>query len=95
LTLSFANPTRDYDQRRRMIRFLGYDGFSRIQFLLPVAAFHGGKSPADWQTQDYLMAFDRLRSRILEIARASYGRKGRPTIELDLKAIGSSLQTVN
>jgi hypothetical protein len=95
LTLSFANPTRDYDERRGMIRFLGYDGFSCVQFLLPVSAFHGSGGHAEWHTQDYLMAFDRLRGRILEIARASYGRTHRPTIELDLRAIGSSLQTAS
>lgn len=77
-----------------MIRFIGYDGLSRVHFLLPVAAFHGGKAPADWQAQDYLMAFDRLRSRILEIAQASYRRAGRPNVELDLRTVGSALQTM-
>ncbi|MGL3605960.1 DUF1488 family protein [Rhizobium sp. G187] len=92
MTLSFSNPSRAYDDTRGLIRFIGYDGLNQILFLLPVAAFHPQGTVKIHEERDYLMAFDRLRSRILDIARAAYERKRRPMVELELKAFGSSLQ---
>lgn len=91
MTLSFPNPTRAYDETRGLIRFIGHDGLNQILFLLPVAVFDRDGSSASRKERDYLLAFDRLRERILTTAREAYQSRRRHTIELDLNAFGSSL----
>lgn len=93
MTLSFPNPTRAYDETRGLIRFIGHDGLNQVLFLLPVAAFDRDGVSGRRKEGDYLLAFDRLRERILTTARAAYQSRRRHTIELDLSAFGSSLQS--
>jgi hypothetical protein len=93
VTLSFPNPTRAYDETRGQIRFMGHDGLNQVLFLLPVAAFDRA-GVTGRKERDYLLAFDRLRERILNTAREAYRSKRRNTIELDLSAFGSSFQSV-
>ncbi|MFP5075674.1 DUF1488 family protein [Rhizobium sp. YIM 134829] len=91
MPLSFINPSRSFDPRRSSIRFVGHDGLKQILFLLPVALFHQeGVSPNRLE-RDYLLAFDRFKGRIFETAIAAYKRKRETMIELDRKALGSSL----
>jgi hypothetical protein len=93
VTLSFPNPTRAYDETRGLIRFIGHDGLNQILFLLPVALFDREGATNRRKERDYLLAFDRLRERILMTARQAYQSRRRHTIELDLSAFGSSLQS--
>lgn len=95
MSLSFANRTRTYDERRGVIRFVGHDGLKQIVFHLSVGLFDQDGSAKKLLEQGYLMAFDRCRSRILEIAQALYRQKNRSMIELDASAIGSSLRFTN
>ncbi len=95
MTLSFANPTRTYDERRDAIRFVGHDGLKQIVFLLSVGLFDQGGSDTNPREQGYLMAFDRAHSRILDIARALYQKNKRSMVELDANAVGSSLRFGN
>lgn len=93
MTLSFPNPTRTYDETRSLIRFIGHDGLNQILFLLPVAVFDREGVPGRRKEHDYLLAFDRLRDRILTTARQAYQSRRRHTIELDLSEFGSALQS--
>lgn len=95
MTLSFNNPTRTYDERRGVIRFIGHDGLNQIQFLVPVEFLDQDAPAPKLHEQGYLMAFDRYRSRIIAIAQALYKQKNRSMIELDASAIGSSLRHAN
>ncbi|MDH4414938.1 MAG: DUF1488 family protein [Rhizobium sp.] len=92
MTLAFPNPTRAYDETRGLIRFIGHDGLNQVLFLLPVAVFDRAGTSSR-KERDYLLAFDRLRERILAAARDAYQSRRRHTIELDLDAFGSSLQS--
>jgi hypothetical protein len=92
VTLSFPNPTRAYDETRGLIRFIGHDGLNQVLFLLPVGVFDR-VGTSSRRERDYLLAFDRLRERILAAARVAYQARRRHTIELDLGAFGSSLQS--
>lgn len=93
MTLSFPNPTRTYDETRSLIRFIGHDGLNQILFLLPIAVFDREGVPGRRKERDYLLAFDRLRDRILTTARQAYQSRRRHTIELDLSEFGSALQS--
>lgn len=93
MTLAFPNPTRAYDETRGLIRFIGHDGLNQVLFLLPVAVFDREGATSRRMEREYLLAFDRLRDRILTAARQAYQSRRRHTIELDLSAFGSSLQT--
>ncbi|MCJ7997960.1 DUF1488 domain-containing protein [Rhizobium cremeum] len=95
MSLSFANRTRTYDERRSVIRFVGHDGLKQIVFLLSVGLFDQDSSALRLREQGYLMAFDQCRSRILEIARALYQKNNRSMIEMDTNAVGSSLRFAN
>ncbi|MHA7971969.1 DUF1488 family protein [Rhizobium sp. CAU 1783] len=95
MSLYFANRTRTYDDRRGVIRFVGYDGLKQIVFLLSVGLFEQDSSTARPREQGYLLAFDRSYSRILEIARALYQKNNRPMIKMDANAVGSSLRSAN
>lgn len=72
MTLSFPNPTRAYHETRGFIRFIGHDGLNQILFLLPVALFDREGATNRRKERDYLLAFDRLRERILTTARQAY-----------------------
>lgn len=92
MSLSFANRTRSYDERRGVIRFVGHDGLKQIVFLFSVGLFEQDSSASRLREHGYLMAFDRCHSRILEIARALYQKNNRSMIEMDAHAVGSSQQ---
>ncbi|MGF0537202.1 DUF1488 family protein [Agrobacterium sp. ES01] len=93
MTLSFPNSTRAYDEARGFIRFIGHDGLNQVLFLLPVALFDREGVTSRRKERDYLLAFDRLRERILTTAKQAYQSRRRKTIKLDLSAFGSSLQS--
>lgn len=95
MTLSFNNPTRSYDERRGVIRFIGHDGLNQILFLFPVELLDQAAPAPRLHEQGYLMAFDRYRTKIIAIAQAMYKQNNRSMIELDAGAVGSSFRTAN
>ncbi len=93
MTLSFANPTRTYDERRDAIRFVGH-GLKQIVFLLSVGLFDQGGSDTNPREQGYLMAFDRHIPGFW-ISPPPCIKNKRSMVELDANAVGSSLRFGN
>lgn len=59
--ISFPNKARSFDDRKRCVRFTGYDGMFEIKFYLATEVLAQGKSSRNVTEADYLMAFDALR----------------------------------
>ncbi len=51
MSLSFANRTRTYDERRGVIRFVGHDGLKQIVFLLSVGLFEQDSSASSQRSR--------------------------------------------
>ncbi len=82
MVLNFPNPTRSYDQRRRSVRFWGYDGAFEISFNVEQAAFARMDPAATPDEIGSLKSFDRHRERILKIAAKLYSRRRGDTFTL-------------
>jgi hypothetical protein len=82
MTLTFPNSARSFDEAARRIRFLGHDGMFEIRFLIEVDALKIEQPQAKASERDYLAAFDRIRTRILEVAMKVYASKRRNLIVL-------------
>ena len=77
MALIFPNRSRSFDETRRTVRFLGYDGMFEVPFAVQASALLGSASSADIEA-DCLAAFDALRDRIYAVAQRVYTR-GRGT----------------
>ena len=78
MALNFPNPTRSDDEKRRVIRFYGYDGLFEVQFLVEAGALAESGTPArDMTEANCLEAFDRRLPKVLDAARAAYSRQRR------------------
>ena len=77
MTLMFPNRSRSFDEARKAIRFLGYDGMFQVPFLVEVAALAKKTGSPKTTEADCLAAFDAARASILEIAQKvySHGRR--------------------
>jgi hypothetical protein len=76
MALSFPNQTRNFDEMRKAVRFVGHDGLFEIQFFVEVRAFScSAASEHDALEANCLSAFDRSRASIQEVARAAYSNK--------------------
>jgi len=76
MTLNFPNPTRSYDERRKAVRFVGYDGVLEIPFLIEAAALARGAEPGSAMSEaTCLSAFDGSRALIQNVARETYTNK--------------------
>jgi hypothetical protein len=75
MALNFPNRSRSFDEVRRAVRFLGYDGMFEVQFLVQAEAL---VSSSEVTSADCLAAFDAARDSIYEAARKAYAR-GRST----------------
>ncbi|MBZ8133672.1 DUF1488 domain-containing protein [Afifella sp. IM 167] len=77
MPLTFANASRSYDEHRRQIRFVGYDGIFEIPFLLDVDALSQEAGREERSEADHLAAFDAVRDTVQSAARRAYshGRK--------------------
>ncbi|KRA05295.1 MULTISPECIES: DUF1488 domain-containing protein [Rhizobium/Agrobacterium group] len=82
--ISFPNKARSFDDRKRCVRFTGYDGMFEIKFYLATEVLAQGKSSRNVTEADYLMAFDALRPRILQAATSAYSKVRSSVITLDL-----------
>ncbi|MER8827615.1 DUF1488 domain-containing protein [Mesorhizobium sp. M0938] len=77
MSLTFPNLSRSYDQASRRIRFVGYDGMSRISFLVDADAISTAPPDAVSAEATYLAAFDSAVGPIHDIARNAYVRTGK------------------
>lgn len=77
MTLTFPNPSRSYDEPRHAIRFSGYDGAFEIAFRLEVEALPMQHSSCAHREADYLVAFDRFRKSIQNVACEAYANDRR------------------
>lgn len=73
MTLAFPNPSRNFDEVRRGIRFSGHDGMFEISFFVEakVLAEHQQSQEA-MSEQQYLSAFDAMRTTIHDVALRVY-----------------------
>lgn len=73
MTLAFPNPSRNFDEARRGVRFSGHDGMFEISFFVEAAVLaehqHERKVMSE---QQYLSAFDAMRTAIHDVAREVY-----------------------
>ncbi|MEW5424075.1 DUF1488 domain-containing protein [Amorphus sp. 3PC139-8] len=75
MTLSFINPSRSYDPRRRLICFVGHDGMFEIPFFLEVNAIPAFSARASTSEEDLLSAFDKARGTIEGVASEAYSHR--------------------
>lgn len=74
MALNFPNQSRSYDQRGHRVRFWGHDGAFEICFFVEQSALGRINPDAKRDEAGLLNAFDRNRSRILEVAAKLYSR---------------------
>ncbi|MAN78236.1 DUF1488 domain-containing protein [Pelagibacterium flavum] len=82
MSLSFPNPSRDFQKSRNAVGFTGYDGMFEVQFFVDIDALAkldtssiaSGTAESRW-----LNAFDALRTSILDVAREVYANSRRTT----------------
>jgi hypothetical protein len=78
MALNFPNPSRQFDERRKAIRFSGYDGVFEVRFMVEASALaEAGTPPADMTEPKCLEAFDRRVAKVHEAARTAYARQRR------------------
>ncbi|WMT92706.1 DUF1488 family protein [Pelagibacterium sp. H642] len=75
MSLTFPNPSRDFQKSRNAVGFTGHDGVFEVQFFVEVdalAEFETDLNASQTLETRSLAAFDTLRSSILEVAREAY-----------------------
>lgn len=75
MTLSFPNPSRNFDRTRNAVRFTGYDGMFEVLFFVEVAVLERANGPSGSIARsepEYLGAFDAMRAVILKMAHKIY-----------------------
>ena len=78
MALMFPNRSRSFDERRKAVRFLGYDGMFEVPFFLEAAAL--AKTGSSEVTEaGCLAAFDAALDSIHKIAQKAYAH-GRRTM---------------
>ncbi len=76
MALSFPNQTRNFDEQRKAVRFVGHDGLFEIQFFVEAGALTpDATSERESLEANCLSAFDRLRTSIQDVARVAYSNK--------------------
>ena len=76
MTINFPNESRNYDVRRRCVRFWGHDEAREVSFLLEEDALTQIDQTAPRTEAEFLVAFDDNRDRIFKAARKVYSRRG-------------------
>ncbi|EJC79971.1 Protein of unknown function (DUF1488) [Rhizobium leguminosarum bv. trifolii WSM2297] len=71
MALTFPNRSRSFDEARKGVRFIGYDGMFEVRFLVEEAAL-GSAIKQGSSEAAYLNAFDAARSSIQEAASRAY-----------------------
>ncbi len=82
MTLSFPNRSRSYDARGRRVRFWGYDGAIEISFFIDQHAFTRMSPNPKMDEAGILIAFDRYRDQILNVAARIYSGRRREAYTL-------------
>ena len=82
MAIAFPNNARSYDESARRVRFLGYDGMFEIRFFVDIDVLAKERFEAATSERDYLASFDRLRTRILDVAKRVYTSKPKSSIVL-------------
>lgn len=79
MTLTFPNRSRSFDEARRCVRFVGYDGMFEVQYLVDSTALR--VSPSAATEAKCLAAFDAARTAIQDAAARKYeGRRQLPYV---------------
>ncbi len=84
MAIAFPNSARSYDETAQRVRFLGYDGMFEIRFLLDIDVLANESSSSVTSENDYLIAFDRFRTKILHVAKRAYNSRRTSPIILRL-----------
>ncbi|MBS1166133.1 MAG: hypothetical protein H6R00_2158 [Proteobacteria bacterium] len=80
MTLAFPNPSRNYDETHHGIRFSGHDGMFEISFFVEAAVFTEHQPlQKPVSEQQYLSAFDAMRTSIQNVASEKYSSHRRAT----------------
>jgi hypothetical protein len=85
MSLSFPNPSRDFQKSRNAVGFTGYDGMFEVQFFIEVdalAKLEVNSNSSDAHESRWLIAFDALRTSILDVARKTYANSRRTSYTL-------------
>lgn len=83
MTLSFPNSARSYDETKMRVRFTGYDGMFEVKFFVTADVLAKGLVARTSSERDYLDAFDRMRVKILDVAKRTYDSHRQATVLLD------------
>lgn len=78
MTLSFPNPSRNFNETRRGVSFSGHDGMFEIAFFVEAAVL-ARHQPSPVSEQQYLSAFDAMRASIHDVALKIYTSSHRQT----------------
>ncbi|CAN7161222.1 DUF1488 domain-containing protein [Pararhizobium sp. LjRoot235] len=84
MTLSFPNSARSYDEAKMRVRFTGYDGMFEVKFFVTADVLAKGLVLRTAAERDYLDAFDKMRPKILDVAKRAYNAKRQAMVLLDL-----------
>lgn len=79
MSLVFPNRSRSFDEARKAVRFLGYDGMFEVPFLVQAEALADTSGSLPMTEADCLAAFDAARDDIYDAAKRAYAR-GRDTL---------------
>jgi Protein of unknown function (DUF1488) len=72
MALAFPNPSRNYDEGQKRIRFLGHDGMFEIPFAVDLDAIGALAVTGPAGEDACLAAFDAKRATIQNVAREMY-----------------------
>lgn len=84
MTLSFPNNARSYDETKMRVRFTGYDGMFEVKFFVTADVLAKGLVLRTAVERDFLDAFDKMRPKILDVAKRAYNGKRQAMVLLDL-----------
>ncbi|WP_454859104.1 DUF1488 domain-containing protein [Rhizobium binxianense] len=84
MAIAFPNSARSYDETAKRVRFLGHDGMFEIRFFVDIDVLTNGSSPVATSERDYPTTFDRLRTKILDVAKRVYSSRRKSSIILKL-----------
>lgn len=81
MTLDFPNRSRSFDEERKAVRFIGYDGMFEVPFFVAASAL-ARSGDRELVEADYLAAFDLAVRAIHDVAREAYSHGKRTTYTL-------------
>ncbi len=74
MAIAFPNRSRSFDDDSHSIRFTGHDGMFEVRFAVDLDAVAWLESRITGNEAESLAVFDRVRSRIEDVAARAYGR---------------------